>query len=216
MIDNVCNMASPFLTDGRELLISEIGKDYGIYFSILQAISRGLTTQSEIDSVIQKNTGAYLQNLQNVFGITKQIRPLLSKLETRNTRWQIVDEYMLFYFRFLYSHQDLIELGNYDILKQFILRDYETFTGKTLERYFISKLQEEGNFNKIGGWWDRKSMNEIDIISINDLKKSCKIYEVKRQKKNINLAKVQEKADIFMQNINDYSCELAALSMEDM
>ena len=157
-----------------------------------------------------------MQNLQNVFGITKQIRPLLSKLETRNTRWQIVDEYMLFYFRFLYSHQDLIELGNYDILKQFILRDYETFTGKTLERYFISKLQEEGNFNKIGGWWDRKSMNEIDIISINDLKKSCKIYEVKRQKKNINLAKVQEKADIFMQNINDYSCELAALSMEDM
>ena len=61
-----------------------------------------------------------------------------------------------------------------------------------------------------------KSMNEIDIISINDLKKSCKIYEVKRQKKNINLAKVQEKADVFMQNINDYSCELAALSMEDM
>ena len=216
MLDSVCNMASPFLVDGRDILISEIGKDYGIYFSILQAISRGLTTQSEIDSVIQKNTGAYLQNLQKVFGITEQIRPLLSKPESRNTRWQIVDEYMLFYFRFIYSHQDLIELGNYDMLKEFILRDYETFTGKTLERYFKAKLQEEGNITKIGSWWDRKAMNEIDIISINDLEKSCNIYEVKRQAKNINLAKVQAKAAIFMQNLSTYTQNVFGLSMNDM
>lgn len=216
MLDSVCNMASPFLVDGRDILISEIGKDYGIYFSILQAISRGLTTQSEIDSVIQKNTGAYLQNLQKVFGIIEQIRPLLSKLESRNTRWQIVDEYMLFYFRFIYSHQDLIELGNYDMLKEFILRDYETFSGKTLERYFKAKLQEEGNITKIGSWWDRKAMNEIDIISINDLEKSCNIYEVKRQAKNINLAKVQAKAAIFMQNLITYTQNVFGLSMDDM
>lgn len=209
-------MAYSFLIDGRNILIKEIGKDYGIYFSILQAISRGLTTQSEIDSVIQKNTGAYLQNLQKVFGISEQIRPLLSKSESRNTRWQIVDEYMLFYFRFIYSHQDLIELGNYDMLKKFILRDYETFTGKTLERYFRAKLQEEGNITKIGSWWDRKAMNEIDIISINDLKKSCKIYEVKRQAKNIDLPKVQAKANIFMQNLNNYSYIVDGLSMDDM
>ncbi len=216
MISSVCNMASPFLVDGRDILISEIGKDYGIYFSILQAISRGLTSQSEIDSVIQKNTGAYLQNLQKVFGITDQIRPLLSKSESRNARWQIVDEYMLFYFRFIYSHQDLIELGNYDMLKEFILRDYETFTGKTLERYFTAKLKEEGNITKIGGWWDRKSMNEIDIIAINDLDKSCTIYEVKRQAKNINLSKVQSKADTFMQNLNGYTQKVSGLSMDDM
>lgn len=216
MLESVCNMASPFLADGRDILISEIGKDYGIYFSILQAISRGLTTQSEIDSVIQKNTGAYLQNLQKIFGITEQIRPLLSKSESRNTRWQIIDEYMLFYFRFIYSHQDLIELGNYDMLKQLILRDYETFSGKTLERYFTAKLKEEGNITKIGGWWDRKAMNEIDIIAINDLEKSCKVYEVKRQAKNISLAKVQSKADIFMQNLSGYAYEVLGLSMDDM
>ena len=85
--------------------------------------------------------------------------------------------YDRFYFRFLFSHQDLIELGNYDMLKQFILRDYETFTGKTLERYFTAKLQEEGNITKIGSWWDKKSENEIDIITINELKKTCRITE---------------------------------------
>ena len=123
---------------------------------------------------------------------------------------------MLFYFRFIYSHQDLIELGNYDTLKQFILRDYETFTGKTLEQYFTAKLQEESTITKIGSWWDKKTMNEIDIITLNELEKSCNIYEVKRQAKKINLSKVQDKADVFMQNLNGYTYKVSGLSMEDM
>ena len=216
MLDSVCNMASPFLSDGRDILISEIGKDYGTYFSILQAIASGHTSQNEIDSVIKKNTGAYLQNLQKVFGIIEQIRPLLSKSESRNARWQIVDEYMLFYFRFIFSNQDLIELGNYELLKQLILRDYETFTGKTLERYFTAKLEEEEELTKIGGWWDKKSDNEIDIIAINDLKKSCTIYEVKRQKARIKLDKVEAKAQVFMQNLSGYSYNISGLSMDEM
>ena len=59
-------------------------------------------------------------------------------------------------------------------------------------------------------------MNEIDIIAINDLDKSCNIYEVKRQAKNINLSKVQEKAAVFMQNLNNYTCKVGGLSMDDM
>lgn len=216
MLDSVCNMASPFLSDGRDLLIGEIGKDYGIYFSILQAIASGYTSQSEIDSIIKKNTGAYLQNLQKVFGIVEQIKPLLSKPESRNARWQIVDEYMLFYFRFIFSHQDLIELGNYDMVKQFILRDYETFTGKTLERYFTAKLRQEGSLTKIGGWWDKKSENEIDIITINEFYKSCKVYEVKRQASKLKLDKVETKAKVFMQNLPGYKFEVKCLSMDDM
>lgn len=216
MLSSVCNMASPFLTDGRDILISEIGKDYGTYFSILQAIASGHTSQNEIDSAIQKNTGAYLQNLQKVFGIAEQIRPLLSKSESRNARWQIVDEYMLFYFRFIFSHQDLIELGYYEMVKQLILRDYETFTGKTLERYFTAKLQEEGNLTKIGGWWDRKTENEIDIITINELDKTCKVYEVKRQASRVKLDKVEIKAQAFMQNLHGYTHEIKGLSMDDM
>lgn len=216
MLNSICNMASPFLTDGRDILISEIGKDYGIYFSILQAIATGHTSQSEIDSIILKNTGAYLQNLQKIFGIAEQIRPLLSKTESRNARFKIVDEYMLFYFRFIFPHQNLIELGNYDMLKQIILRDYETFTGKTLERYFTAKLQEEENLTKIGSWWDKKSENEIDIITINELNKSCNIYEVKRQSNKLKLDKTKSKAQIFMQNMFGYSYNVLGLSMDDM
>ena len=216
MLKSVCNIASPFLIDGKDILVSEIGKDYGIYFSILKCIADGLTMQNEIDSVIQKNTGAYLQNLQKIFGVIEQIRPIYSKQGSRNTRYYITDAYLRFYFRFIYSHQDLVELGKYDMLKEYILRDYETFTGKTLELYFTEKLKEEEQLTRIGGWWDKKSQNEIDIIIVNDFEKNCKIYEVKRQSKKIDLTKVKAKADVFMKNIPDYTQKIYGMSLEDM
>lgn len=216
MLHSVTNMASPFLIDGKDILVNEIGKDYGIYFSILTAISSGLTTQSEIDGAVQKNTGAYLQNLHKVFNVIAPVRPLYSKAESRNVRYEITDEYMRFYFRFIYEHQDLIEFGNYEALLEYIERDYETFSGKTLEHYFAAKITEEQKITKIGGWWDKKSQNEIDIIAVNDFDKTCSIYEVKRQEKKINLSKLEQKSKIFMQNLQDYKVQLQGLSMIDM
>ena len=220
MIEYVTGITSPFLIDGKDVLISEMGKDYGVYFSILALISRGLTAQNEIDSVIQKNTGAYLANLDKVYSVIKPIRPLYSKSESRNARWQITDSYLRFYFRFIYSNQSLVELGQYDLLKSVILRDYETFTGKTLEQYFTNKINEEKQLTKIGGWWDRKGENEIDIIAVNDLEKTCSVYEIKRQANRINLSKLTEKVNNFKSvvklEIGGYFIQTFGLSLEDM
>ena len=220
MIEYVTGITSPFLIDGKDILVSEMGKDYGVYFSILSLISRGMTSQSEIDSVIQKNTGAYLANLDKVYDVIKPIRPLFSKTESRNARWQITDSYLRFYFRFIYANQNLIELGQYELLKSVILRDYETFTGKTLELYFINKINEEKQVSKIGGWWDRKGQNEVDLIAVNDFEKTCDIYEVKRQANRINLSKLAEKVDILKtalkSELSGYSVKTTGLSMEDM
>ena len=38
----------------KDMLISEFGKDYANYFSILSLIAEGKTTQREIDSIINK------------------------------------------------------------------------------------------------------------------------------------------------------------------
>ena len=220
MIEYVTGITSPFLIDGKDILVSEMGKDYGVYFSILALISRGMTSQSEIDSVIQKNTGAYLANLDKVYDVIKPIRPLFSKTESRNARWQITDSYLRFYFRFIYANQNLIELGQYELLKSVILRDYETFTGKTLELYFINKINEEKQVSKIGGWWDRKGQNEVDVIAVNDFEKTCDIYEVKGKANRINLSKLAEKVDILKtalkSELSGYSVKTAGLSMEDM
>lgn len=220
MIDYVTSISSPFLIDGKDVLVSEMGKDYGVYFSILALISRGMTAQSEIDSVIQKNTGAYLLNLNKVFNVIKPIRPMFSKSESRNARWQITDNYLRFYFRFIYANQSLVELGQYDLLKSVILRDYETFTGKTLEQYFTNKIIEEKQLTKIGGWWDRKGENEIDVIAVNDFEKTCDVYEIKRQASRLNFRKLGEKVENFKMlvksEVGGYTVRSFGVSMEEM
>lgn len=184
MISYATSMTSPFLMDGKDILVSEIGKEYGIYFSILKLISQGKTSQSEIHSIILKNTGAYLKNLERVFGVIRPIKPLLSKPESRNVHWQIIDNYLRFYFRFMYANQYLIELGQYDLLQKKIHEEYEVYTGKTLEHYFMEKIAEEEHITQIGSWWNKRSQNEIDIITLNEAAKSATIMEVKRQAKN--------------------------------
>lgn len=216
MIAYAVHSTSPFLTDGKELLQSEIGKEFGIYFSILGLISSGLTSQSEIDSLILKNTGSYLRNLEKTFSVITPIRPLFSKPGSRNLRYLISDPYLRFYFKFIWAHQSLIELGQYDTLKEIILNEYNTFTGKTLESYFLAKIAEEEKLTDLGSWWDKKSQNEIDIIALNAIKKTAKIYEVKRQKNKIHLSQLKEKAAFLNENLKDYSVILEALSMNEM
>lgn len=220
MIKYALSVSSPFLIDGKEILVSEMGKDYGIYFSILRLISEGKTLQSEIDSVIQKNTGAYLQNLEKIFNVIKPIKPILSKSESRNTRWQITDEYMRFYFRFIFANQNLIELEQNDLLEEIVNRDYTTFSGITLEHYFSKKFAEEKRLTNLGGWWDKKSNNEIDIIALNSLEKTCEIFEVKRQSKNLDMSLVKSKADIFLENnkseLKNFTVTINGISMEEM
>lgn len=220
MIDYVTSMTSPFLIDGKDMLVSEMGKDYGVYFSILALISRGMATQREIDSIIQKNTVAYLANLEKKFNVIKAGKPLFSRAESRNARWQITDCYLRFYFRFIYANQSLVELGQLDVLKQLILREYEMFTGKTLEAYFTAKINEERELTNIGGWRARKGESEIDIIALNSLAKTCHVYEVKRQAEKIDLSLFAKKVDAFKSflktDISGFSFQIAGLSMEDM
>lgn len=216
MISYATNMTSPFLIDGKDILISEIGKEYGIYFSILKLISQGKTTQSEIDSIILKNTGAYLKNLETVLGVIRPVKPLFSKPESRNIRWQIIDNYLKFYFRFIYSNQYLIELGQYDLLQEKIHEEYEVYTGKTLEQYFMEKIAEEEAVTQIGSWWNKKSQNEIDIIALNEEKKAATIIEVKRQARKISLEKLREKSVEFEKNLPGYQITYKGLSLDDM
>lgn len=63
----------------------------------------------------------------------------------------------------------MLEIENYGSVKMIIGRDYETFSGLMLERYFKRVLIERQVYTRIGGWWDRKGENEIDIVTENEL-----------------------------------------------
>ncbi|GMO41067.1 MAG: ATP-binding protein [Termitinemataceae bacterium] len=216
MLKYVTRMDSLFLSEGKELLVSEFGKDYGTYFSILQLIAAGKTTQSAIDSIIGKNTGAYLVNLEKRYSLINRNKPLFSKPESRNSRWHITDNYLRFYFRFIFPNQALIELGKTERLLEIIEGLYETFSGFVLEDYFRCKIASEKNITCIGKWWDKKGENEIDMITLDDIMRTASIFEVKRNAKKINLSTLALKAERLKTELMEYSISFNGLSMADM
>ncbi|GHV03191.1 ATPase [Spirochaetia bacterium] len=216
MLNMVTAADSPFLNEGKDLLISEFGKDYGTYFSILQLIAAGKNTQSEIDSIIGKNTGTYLINLERDYSLIIRSKPVFSKPESRNAHWKIGDNYLRFWFRFIYPNQGLVETGRLDLLRELIDRDYETYSGLVLENYFREKLGEEKRITGVGNFWDNKGENEIDIVALNDLDKTAIVAEVKRNPKKINISTLTMKAAKIQKELGKYRVEFRGFSMEDM
>lgn len=113
----------------------------------------------------------------------------------------------------------MLEIENYESLKTIINRDYETFSGVMLERYFRRVLIERQAYTRIGGWWDRKGENEIDIVAENELNDEATFFEVKRKAANIDKDMLEQKAATFLRATGEfkgYSISYQGLSMDDM
>ncbi len=216
MLRWVTKIGSPYLSEGTELIMSEFGKDYSNYLSILQLIASGLTMQSEIDGVIGKNTGAYLESLEKDYGYIRRTQPLFSKPGNRNSRWQLDDCFLRFWFRFILRNQSLVEMERHDLLLEIVERDYEQYTGLVLEQYFRQKWMEEERVTSVGNYWDRKGQNEIDLIALNDIDKTAIVAEIKRQRKKFNPAELASKAATLNKELSKYNVTQIGLSMDDM
>ena len=219
MLDHIIKADSIFLGEGKAILIEEFGKDYGIYFSILSAIARGKTSRSEIEGVVGREIGGYLTKLENEYEVIAKKQPLFEKSSTKNVRYTIEDNFFTFWFRFIYKYSYMLEIENYGSVKTIINRDYETFSGLMLERWFRRVLIERQAFTRIGGWWDRKGENEIDIVAENELNEEASFFEVKRKAGNIDMEVLKNKAAAFLRATGEfkgYKISYKGLSMDDM
>lgn len=217
MLKWVTDIGSPFLSEGRELVLSEFGKDYANYLSIMQLIAGGMTVQNQIDNIIGKNTGTYLKRLEEDYNYVSKLSPMFSKPGSRNLRWCVEDCFLRFWFRFVLPNQALVEMERNDLLLEIVERDYNTYTGLVLEQYFRQKISEEERFTLVGNFWDRRGMNEIDIIALNDINKTALVAEVKRNADHYDSKLLQEKYNTIRSNFGKYKeVKQMGLSMTDM
>ena len=219
MIRYIVSANSTFLNEGKNNLIEEFGKDYGTYFSILSCIARGKNTRNEIEDVIGKEVGGYLTNLENDYELIAKRQPLFEKSGNKNVRYELGDVFYSFWFRFVFKYNYILEIENYAKLQEIVIRDYSTFSGLMLERYFHRVAMESEEFTRIGRWWDRKGENEIDMIAEDELTNSAIFYEIKRQKDDISLGVLKQKVEVFLQatgQFKGYKISYKGLSMEDM
>ena len=182
MIREIIRANSLFLDEGRAVLVEEFDKEYGVYFSILCAISRGKTA-------------------------------------AKTARYRLNDNFLVFWFRFMYRYSYILELKGYEQLREIVRRDYQVLSGHALEEYFRHKFAESGKWTRIGGWWDRKGENELDMLAENELTGTYAVCEVKRQNAKIDLNAVADKFAAFQRTTGKWKKvkpRFFALSMSDM
>jgi AAA+ ATPase superfamily predicted ATPase len=207
---------SLFIEEGKNLLIEEFGKEYTTYFSILSLIASSKTSRSEIESILGKNVGGYLDRLENEYSIIKKVKPIFAKEGSRTLKYEIIDNLFHFWFRFIYKNRSAIEIENYEYVKSIVKRDFSTYSGRFLEKYFIEKLKASADYSNIGTYWEKGNQNEIDIVAINDDKKTMLIAEVKLNAKKINLELLREKSSKLVDKQKNYSVEYTGYSLDDI
>jgi len=219
MIKFMVRENSPFIDEGKYLLIEEFGKDYGLYFSILSAISGGINTQNGIEAAVgNRSIGGHLKRLVEDYNIIARLRPLLAKEGTQAVRYEITDNFIKFWFNYFDRYRSMVEIKNFPALQSIVKKNYETYTGKMLEAYFKQRFAESHNYKLIGSWWELKDgQKEIDIVALELEGNKAVAVEVKRQKKRYSPAGLQVKVEYLQRKVlPQYEIKTQCLSLEDM
>ena len=217
---------SHFLEEGRTLLVSEFGKNYGTYFSILQEIASGFTTQAQIEQRLGGiSVGGHLKVLDETYSVIKKERPIFAKPDSRTVQYSLNDNFLRFWFRYVEKNRSMIEIQNFEGLLRLATKDYETYTGLVLERYFRQQMAETSDWREINGWWRSKAIMykgqtidaEVDIIALPVEGKKALVAEVKRKKEEYKHELFMLKVEYLRQTeLHKYQVETKLLTLEDM
>jgi len=219
MIREIVRADSSYFDEGRLSLTQEFGSDASTYFTILSSISNGKTTRDQIESVTGCAISGFLTKLEREYGFVSKVQPIFETSATKNCRYRVEDSFFRFWFRFVFKYGYLIEVKMYDELRSLISRDYEVFSGHALEALFRQVFLERHAYSRMGGWWDRKGENEIDLVCENEFTNELHVYEVKRDARRFNRDKLAVKAEAFLTKnpeLRERTLKLGSLSLSDL
>lgn len=191
--ENILDRNSFLYDEPNFLLRNELG-EVGTYYSIIKTIAAGYRKLSKIAENMeekQSSISAYLQTLISLDIIEREV-PITEERPDKSKKglYRIKDNYILFWFKFIYPNISLIESGHADaVLEQIRQNLIVNHTAHIYEDICLDKLRTINGsetvgcfYNQIGRWWDNK--NEIDIVGINTTGNEIIFGECKfRQKK---------------------------------
>src|SRR6266567_1482035 len=148
-----------------ELLVREELREPRVYYSILRALSDGLTRVSDITARVRGAAGGsdlspYLATLQEL-ELVEYVRPVVGESVRRGV-WTVSDPYLRFWFRFVLPYRNRLEHG------ADVERFYSDVVGPALDHFVSKPTFEEicrawvlaqantGNWSaveRVGAWW---------------------------------------------------------------
>jgi uncharacterized protein len=110
--ERVLDSRGPLFNDPREVLEDEL-REPGVYFSILEELGGGERASGNIATALAKRTtdlGPYLKTLRQM-GLIEQRSPLGARPGSRDQRFRLADDFLRFWFRFVFPFQDDLGTG---------------------------------------------------------------------------------------------------------
>ncbi|WP_042686798.1 ATP-binding protein [Methermicoccus shengliensis] len=173
-----------FLKDELDFLIKYEFSDVTTYKKILEAVALGKNTPKEIREHLKakhSDITQYLKNLMETEFLVKRV-PVTENASSKKGRYFIGDNFVAFWFRYIYPNLSAIEEGIFDLGE--IKKDCANYLGMVFEgiaRQFLIELNRRERlpfkFSKIGGWWHKGE--EVDLLALNEREKKALLVEVK-------------------------------------
>ena len=167
---------SSFLYDEPNFLLQREVSEVGSYFSLIKTIAMGNQKLSKISSALElKQTGItkYLKTLINLDILEREVPVTEDNPEnSKKGLYKVKDNFMLFWFRFVFPNLSYIESGRKEIAMNKIRANLvDSHIAYVYEDVCIEKmwqLSADGkwnfHFDKVGRWWN--SNTEIDIVAV--------------------------------------------------
>ena len=167
---------SGYLYDEPHFLLQQEVTEIGSYFSIIKAIAAGNSKLSAISAMLEiKATSLtkYLKTLIDLDILEREV-PITEENPEKSKKglYKIKDNYIRFWFAFVYPNMSFIESGNslivMDKIRTGLISRHTAFVYEDLCRQRMWDLNAGDHwpfhFSNVGRWWDGKS--EIDIVAI--------------------------------------------------
>ena len=171
---NILNR-SGYLYDEPHFLLQQEVSEIGNYFSIIRAIAAGNSKLSAISTVLEvKSTSLtkYLKTLIDLDILEREV-PVTEENPEKSKKglYKIKDNYLRFWFAFIYPNMSFIESGNSAIvlnkIRKSMVSSHTAFVYEEVCREQMWNLNANDawpfHFSKLGRWWD--SRKEIDIAA---------------------------------------------------
>ena len=226
---------SGYLYDEPHFLLQQEVSEVGSYFSIIKAIAAGNTKLSAIAGVLEvKSTSLtkYLKTLIDLDILEREV-PVTedSPEKSKKGLYKIKDNYLRFWFAFVYPNMSFIESGHgrivMDRIRKSLVRNHIAFVYEDICRERMWEINAEGvwpfYFSKLGRYWDSKE--EIDIAAIDPDGKNlilgeCKYWqepvgvsvlrELEAKAKTVSWEKEKRKTWFVLFSVNGFTEELRA------
>lgn len=175
----VLHRDAPLFNEGRRIVDQEL-REPRVYFAILEQLARGGQAANEIAQHLSMETNAvhkYLVNLEELRLVSKHV-PFGAEPNSRSGRWRLDDDFLRFWFRFVFPFQNDLESGLVPgtLYDAEIAGNIATHVAPTFEAWCLYWLRSTsaGGATKFGNWWGNaadqfrrtkeRSSEEIDAV----------------------------------------------------